>query len=259
MSSATKLFQERSSCRLRTSIIVLVVTLTIGFSTTNVLALCAQFPNSEFGITLTHERAKKYVNQKLDGNWTPYISHLEKQLQSVNDIVRQGKSARVKRNGESVVLNGNQLKDYVEMSRARLEVVRCLASERRNMRSASAYTPPIESDEEPIMEVQPRRPDSAELASRVELEVSTVCSNGISKFRVKNRGADWSSASSFSIYRIEDNNKYRVSSRRMRLKNGQVVSFTVKKSHNPSGSLGLFVDPAWYARPFNYDATLTCQ
>jgi hypothetical protein len=258
MSSVVNMICERIFVSKKVLWLSLVFSVAIGSYSSNAAARCAQFPNSDLATPLTHERAKKYVAKKLKGDWTPYISHLEKQLKSVNTIVRQGKTARIKRKGENVVLTSEQLSEYLSMSEARLEVVRCLASERRNMKSATAYKLPVtDSDEDPVMEVQPRAAVAS--AGRMKLEVSTVCSNGVSQFRVKNQGSDWSAAGAFSIYRIEDNNKYRVSSRRMRLKNGQVVSFTVKKSHNPSGNLGLFVDPGWYARPFNYDATLTCQ
>ena len=223
---------------------------------------CRAFPGYAFWRTLTHERAISYVNREFKGDWQPYISYLQKQLSSLEKFARAGKAVRLKNSGKSVVLRGKKLEQYLRLSKARLDVVECLAQEQEaasldNFATAAGDTKETEEDEPAETEVL--RAPSVTAASRpVKLAISTSCSNGISKFKIRNQGPDWPTASAITIYRIEGIAKYPVSTRRMRLKKGQLVTFTVKKSRNPSGNLGLFVAPGWYPRSFAYDASLIC-
>ncbi len=235
----------------------LVAALALVFSANTALAQCKPFPAYELWNTLSHERAKSYVKRKLKGDWTPYISHLEKQLKNIEKIVESGKGARLKHKGETVTLTGKKLLEYQQASLARLDVVQCLADEMEVADLNNFAT--AAGDEEPVTEVSAKTAMAGRDASEMKLEVSTSCSNGVSRFKIKNQGPDWPKAGSFSIFRIDGGKKYPVSARRMRLKQGQFASFTVKKSRNPSGNLGLFVGPTWYKRAFAYDATLTCS
>jgi hypothetical protein len=234
-----------------------LIALAIGFSTSGAFAACKVFPDYKLWNTLTHDRAISYVDRKLKGDWSPYIGHLRKQISNIEKIIASGKSARLKHKGKVAVLTGENLEEYLQVSHARLDVVQCLANEQdvaKLDKFATAAGDEAE-DKEIAVSTKPVAPGSA----RVKLAVSTSCSNGVSKFRIKNEGADWPKSSSFSLFRIEGAKKYPVSARRMRLKRGQIASFSVKKSRNPSGQLGLFVGPTWYERAFAYDATLTCR
>ena len=240
----------------KTLLSLLVMTMALGLSANTALAQCTEFPVYPLWTSLSHDSAKSYVKRKLKGDWTPYISHLEKQLGSIEKIIASGKGARLKHNGETLALSGEKLERYQRLSKARLEVVQCLAEEMEIAALDNFAT--AAGDEEPVTEIPVQARKQASAASALRLEVSTSCSNGVSSFKIKNQGTDWPKAGSFSIFRIDGQNKYPVSSRRMRLKNGQIASFTVKRSRNPTGNLGLFVGPAWYKRSFAYDATLVC-
>lgn len=246
------------------AISVAVVALATSFSTSVTRAACKAFPEYELWNALTHERAIGYVDRKLKGNWAPYIAHLRKQLTNIESILASGSSARLKHKGKIAVLSGEKLEEYRRVSRARLDVVQCLADEHDVAKLdafATAAGDEVEDagDEIEDKEIAVTTRPVVSSAQRLKLAVSTSCSNGVSKFRVKNEGPDWPKSSSFSLYRIEGSKKYPVSARRMRLKSGQIASFTVKKSRNPSGNLGLFVGPTWYERDFTYDATLVCR
>ncbi len=253
-----KVVKRRGIANIKMVLLPVFVVLLMGLGVENAIAMCNAFPANEFGSSLTHKRAQNYVERKLNGNWNPYIKHLEVQLKNVEKIIRQGSAAKIKRNGQTVTLNKNQLAEYFRMSSARLNVVQCLAKQDDPSEVLSLNSLPV-TDEAPVSEVQPKGFAINKSARRMDLEVSTMCSHGVSQFKVKNQGPDWSAPGALTIFRIDENNKYRVSSRRMRLKKGQVVSFTVKRSLNPTGNLGLFVDPVWYARKFSFDATLTCR
>ena len=45
----------------------------------------------------------------------------------------------------------------------------------------------------------------------------------------------------------------------MRLSSGPQASFRIKASRNPTGQLGLSVQPGWYAKSKGYDATVDCR
>jgi len=97
------------------------------------------------------------------------------------------------------------------------------------------------------------------MRNAMKLEVSTGCKDGDATFRVRNLGSSWPKSSTFAIYRLGKGGRQMVSKRRMRLKDGQKASFRVKRSKNPTGRLALWVDPSWYKRQFDFDATVTCR
>jgi len=232
-------------------IIIVLAAATVGAS-----AQCKAFPDSPLWKPLSHERAKNYVDRKLGGDWTPYITHLQKQLSEIRKIMASGKGARLRQGRDIVTLSGEKLAQYLRLSEIRLEVVQCLAVEAGPMVQDGFVE--TDDDEAPVTEVIAPERANPPRAGFLKIEVSTSCANGVARFKVKNTGPVWPKAGSFSVYRIDGNKKYVVSSRRLRLKKGQIVSFAVKKSKNPTGNLGLFVEPSWYDRPFAYDATLHC-
>jgi len=249
----------------RFSISAILTLLAIGFLPASASAECKNFPKYPLWKTLTHERAISYVNRKLKGDWTPYTDHLEGQLSNILAIMTAGKKARLRHNGEIITLSGDTLAEYYQISEERLKVVKCLAEDGMAAgldsfeTAAGSETPIAANDEAPDQEVKSDTQVSGATNAALKIEVSTSCSNGVSKFRIRNNGPDWPKSGAFSIYRIDGERKNSVSSRRMRLKRGQTASFTVKKSRNPTGNLGLFVGPTWYKRAFIYDATLTCS
>lgn len=220
-------------------------------------AECKPFPKHPLWKTLTHERANNYVKRKLKGDWTPYTNHLDNQLAAIMKIMTAGKSARIRHRGKIVTFSEAELADYYEASKARLKVVQCLAEESLAAKLDSFMT--AAGDEEPDTEFRVNPLVSGVASTALKIDVSTTCENGVSTFRIRNSGTDWPKSGDFSIYRIDGATKNSVSMRRMRLKSGQSASFTVKKSRNPTGNLGLFVGPTWYKRAFTYDATLNCS
>ena len=100
-------------------------------------------------------------------------------------------------------------------------------------------------------------------ASHLKMDIMVNCRDGNAVFRVKNVGNAWPKTSTFAIYNMRKKGKKRVrkliSKRRMRLKDGQRVSFKIKTAQLPTGRVGLWVKPGWYKREFDYDATVSCS
>ncbi len=100
-------------------------------------------------------------------------------------------------------------------------------------------------------------------ASHLKMDIMAQCQDGNAVFRIKNVGNAWPKTSTFAIYNMRKKGKKRVrkliSNRRMRLKDGQRVSFRIKTAQLPTGRVGLWVKPGWYEREFDYDATVSCS
>jgi len=257
LANAGDVRRERSLFKNKLPLLVLAATLIFSLPVDVAWAQCGKFPDHPLWSPLNHERVRNYVKRSLKGDWKSYITHLEKQLKTVNKIVDAGKTARIKHKGQTVTLSGDKLARYQNASQTRLNVVQCLAEQAHESELVSLDRLPSEKgDENQDVEVSV---SAAVRTDSIKLEMSSSCSDGVSRFKITNRGPDWPKASAFSIFRIEGADKYPVSVRRMRLKGGQTASFKVKKSRNPSGHLGLFIDPGWYKRAFVFDATLTCR
>ena len=100
-------------------------------------------------------------------------------------------------------------------------------------------------------------------AGLLKMDIMVNCQDGNAVFRIKNVGEAWPKTSTFAIYNMRKKGNKRVrkliSNRRMRLKDGQRVSFRIKTAKLLTGRVGLWVKPDWYKREFDYDATVSCS
>ncbi|MCK5778830.1 MAG: hypothetical protein KAH11_08565 [Rhodospirillales bacterium] len=91
----------------------------------------------------------------------------------------------------------------------------------------------------------------------VNLEIVSACVNNMATFQIVNRGDEWPKLGKLKIYEIENGSAREITERSMRFAEGQKASFRMK---NPGeASIGLFVEPSWYDRPFQYDAEVVCK
>ncbi len=231
-------------------------------------AECGDIPQLKAWGGMTNARVERYVDRKLKGDWQPYVDHLAAQLESVKTIQASGASAKIRYKDKSIKLTGKTLDSYVKASEKRYQVVSCLADQATGVLAASlndfstaAGGATDEASEQEISTDKgvPELQKSAIPAGALKLNIATSCENGNAIFKVTNRGGAWPKSSTFGIYRMGSGDKQVVSSRRMRLKANQTSTFRIKASKNPTGQLGLFVDPSWYKRGFDYDATVRCR
>jgi hypothetical protein len=232
---------------------------------------CGTVPSLKIWGGITNAQITQYIDEKLNGDWQRYVDHLQKQLDSVQSIHQRDGAVLIHYKGEPMRIYGKNLDTYVAASIKRLTVVSCLADEHAALQAASladfATAAGGATDEAREVEIPGGQSLSmlqkASVASvgsgMVRLDVTTACENGETVFKVHNRGEDWPKASIFGIYRLGGDNQQVVSSRRMRLKADQTSTFRIDANKNPTGQLGLFVDPSWYKRGFAYDATVRCR
>lgn len=91
----------------------------------------------------------------------------------------------------------------------------------------------------------------------VNVEIVSACVDNTAMFKIVNRGEMWPQLGKLKIYEIENGQRRELTARTMRFAEGQKASFRMK---NPgAASIGIFVEPSWYDRPFQYDAEVSCK
>ena len=216
---------------------------------------------------MTNARVEQFVGKKLKGNWQKYQTYLATRLRQIKEIQADGKSAEIRYNGKILRLSGDQLTNYINASKKRYYAVQCLAKEAKTRAVKKADNDSTllgdnfdeGEDAEVLSAGSINQKTAIANAGAMKLNVSTSCENGDSLFKVTNRGGNWPKSSSFSIFRINKGAKREVSSRRFRLKANQTSTFRIKSSQNPTRHLGIFINPSWYNRSFDFDATLKCH
>lgn len=102
--------------------------------------------------------------------------------------------------------------------------------------------------------------DAAELAVTapvfLQLEITSTCTPEGVLFKIINRGDKWPRTGFLRLYHADD--KSLISERRLRLGQGQKVSFVVKDDISQGRPVAVWVEPEWYKRDFEYDAKLLC-
>lgn len=91
----------------------------------------------------------------------------------------------------------------------------------------------------------------------LQLEITSACTPEGVLFKIINRGDKWPRTGFLRLYHADD--KSLISERRLRLGQGQKVSFVVKDQITQGRPVAVWVDPEWYKRDFEYDANLSCK
>ncbi|MBT6095247.1 MAG: hypothetical protein HOH04_10215 [Rhodospirillaceae bacterium] len=212
---------------------------------------CNQFPKLKLWGDYSHEGVQKLVSTRLSGDWNGYLARLDNRLGSIKDIHARGKALALKIGDKRYTLKGKTLAGYIRASEQRLSVVECLAHE-AEMAALENFATAAGQEEAPDVEL------AAIQVGELNLNVAGSCEGGNAAFRVTNMGKAWPKLATVSIYRVGNGEPKRISARRMRFSDGQQATFKVPPAKNPTGRLGLFVDPSWAKRTFEFDATLTC-
>lgn len=91
----------------------------------------------------------------------------------------------------------------------------------------------------------------------LQLEITSACTEDGAIFKVINRGGKWPKSGYLRLYYADD--KSVLGERKLRLAPGQKVSFNVKKDIMAGHPLAIWVEPEWYQREMEYDATINCN
>ena len=88
---------------------------------------CAPFPKISLWNTLTHDFARRHVNEKFDGDWQAYIEKLQGFDNKLRGFRRRGSGAVVTWKNRNVRLRGASLTAFLKHLERRIEVTRCLS------------------------------------------------------------------------------------------------------------------------------------
>lgn len=238
---------------------------------------CSPFPRSNFIGSYTHDQVIQYVDRAHGGDWAPYLAALDKNLVRLNQLRARGQGAVVKVRGEPMKLNASDLSRFVFTSRQFSSVAQCLAEEKEmaaldqfETAAGADQQSPIPAKEQVVQSTYSEGlsvPKSAGLSTAISnvlgeslnVRVSTQCTNGDTVFIVANTGTKWPRAATFSLFRIAGPNRQMISARKMSIEPGSAKTLRVKKAHNPTGHIGLALDPGWYKREFTMDAKAQCK
>ncbi|HEY9080874.1 hypothetical protein [Magnetovibrio sp.] len=91
----------------------------------------------------------------------------------------------------------------------------------------------------------------------LRVDVSSACVGQGAVFKIVNRGSQWPRTSLLRLYYTDDNSL--IGQRRLRLADNQRVSFAVNDKVAAGRPIGVWLDPGWYKRGFQFDAEATCS
>jgi len=93
--------------------------------------------------------------------------------------------------------------------------------------------------------------------SFLQLEITSACTDKGAVFKVINRGVKWPRNGYLRLYHADS--KSLLGERRLRLAPGQKVSFVVKNKVMNGHPVAIWVEPEWYKREMEYDASIKCN
>jgi len=91
----------------------------------------------------------------------------------------------------------------------------------------------------------------------LRLDVSASCIDSGAVFKLTNRGAQWPRTGLLKLYYADDQTL--IGQRRLRLADNQRVSFVVKDKLIAGRPIAIWVEPQWYDRMFEFDASMSCS
>ena len=91
----------------------------------------------------------------------------------------------------------------------------------------------------------------------LQLEITSTCTDKGALFKIINRGGKWPRTGYLRLYHADT--KSVLAERRLRLAPGQKVSFIVKEKVMNGHPVAVWIEPEWYKREMEYDASIKCQ
>ncbi len=106
--------------------------LAAGFAT-EASASCQAFPKIPLWKTLTHDFARRHVDEKYDGDWQAYIEKLRRYQVKLRAIYDRGSAADISWKNRKIRLKGDAIPGFLKLVDRRISVTRCLAENRADI------------------------------------------------------------------------------------------------------------------------------
>ncbi len=247
-------------------------------------ASCPDLPEVKWWKT-NHDKIVNYVEQRYRGKWELYLDKWRDYKNKMRAIHEKDGTAIVKSRG--IRLRGATLEKHIGDIEKRILVTQCLQEKHGGRLAASNPT-----DEYPMSGAgsalagvfraatrqalqfanlpgpQTSRSFNASLPTEeisngsihdiLDLEVSARCRGRTPVFSVINLGDGWPRLGNINIYQTAG--RTIITKRRLKLDSAQKATFNVHARVGAlAGEVGVWIQPSWTDRPFQYDAKITCR
>jgi hypothetical protein len=200
--------------------------------------------------TNTVPEVRETVKASFQGNWDKYIARWQRYRGDLQTEYDGHGTVRIK--SHDVEFRGEDLKTYIATVDTRIATLECLKRDIADAEVATFATAAGGPQTNP-----PQEEAKAVEKQELSVDVSASCRNGLAVFQVTNLGNKWPRLGEISLYRTDTNGM--LSQRRVRMIEAQEMSITVPADvARGAGEVGLYIEPAWYPRKFEYDARVSC-
>jgi hypothetical protein len=202
-------------------------------------AQCPELSKVEWW-TNTVPEVRLVVQTSYQGSWESYITRWRRHRSELKLEYDSGRSVEIKSRG--LVFQDQTLKNYIAQVEERIATLECLANAEIatfNTAAGGAQGPMVQ--EAKLVEGQ-----------ELSVEISPICKDGVAAFQVTNLGERWPRVADITVYRTDT--KDVISQRRVRMANSQQMLLKAPGA----GEVGIFIEPTWYTRAFDYDARTRC-
>lgn len=138
--------------------------LTLSFAVSGkAMAECAPYPKIAIWNELTHEFARRLVNQKYDGDWDAYLVNLERYERKLKGIHSKGLPARITWREKKLRVKGARLLSFLKLVNKRISITRCLADTTSiaNFSTAAGGTDQSDTPDRPLAKKCAKMPQVA--------------------------------------------------------------------------------------------------
>lgn len=215
--------------------------------------------------TNTVPEVRRVVQASYNGNWDAYIDRWKQQQRDLQQAYNSGQSVEIKSRG--LVFRNDDLKEYIGQVEERVKTLECLKREfaaddqaalPKGAASSQGTSPRQGVQGEVRQELAAPQETKSIEGKELSLEVNAICEGVVPTFQITNLGERWPRLAEISIYRTDTNGM--VTQRRLRMTNSQQMVFKLPDNISQDGAeFGIFVQPSWYERAFQYDATVKCK
>jgi hypothetical protein len=218
-------------------------------------AACPALPDVPWW-TNSPDKVANFVERRHKGDWGAYIKKWAKYGKNMQGIYDREGTALVK--SRDLRLQGDRLKDYIGKISQRVSALKCLATETKSAEKTDGtdlnkFSTASGGGEE--IALAPRRGKDG---PNYSVEVNARCDGTNTIFEVVNLVSNWLGAAAVGVYRVREVGIVEKQVRRLASKQRLTMRVAPERGRGVE-QLGVWVQPSWLLRDFQFDAQITCN
>lgn len=216
-------------------------------------APCPEFPAHPLWKGLSHQSVEKYVAKKHQGDWAGYVEKWERQLDKIVKI--QGRNGAIVMRKRGIKIKGEGLRRYVDMTRKRVAVTRCLALAHaeptpESLADFATAAGGVTADAAGQDQI------AALPASQKKFKISKACKPGTATVRIANHGTPWPDAAIVRVHAKEGDKP--IAKRRLRMATGQKAAFLLPPAHGNMALVSVTPGKSGSTGEYGFTGRVTC-